>query len=279
MNNLRRKQAPISSAAWQEIDKEATRVLKLRLAGRKLVDFNGPLGTHAAAVNTGRVEGLSGGPVAGVEAKRRQVQPLVELRATFDLNREELDAVERGAKNPELAPLVEAATRMAQAEDTMVFHGYPAGGIQGIDKASAHAAVPLSTDYEQYPRAVSEATRLLRTAGVDGPYGIALGPRCYSGIMQATAHGGYPILELVHRIIDGPVVWAPAVNGAMIVSMRGGDYELTVGQDLSIGYLSHTDTSVRLYLTESVTFQVLTPEAAVALVYDSAETKGAGKGK
>ena len=58
MNNLKRELAPISTAAWKQIDAEATRVLKLKLAGRKLVDFDGPLGPTAAAVNTGRREPL-----------------------------------------------------------------------------------------------------------------------------------------------------------------------------------------------------------------------------
>jgi uncharacterized linocin/CFP29 family protein len=72
---------------------------------------------------------------------------------------------------------------------------------------------------------------------------------------------------VVKHIVDGPIIWAPAVNGAVVLSTRGGDFELTVGRDLSIGYASHTDAVVRLYLTESMTFRVLTPEAAVALVY------------
>lgn len=100
MNNLKRELAPISSAAWEEIDEEATRVLKLKLAGRKLVDFVGPLGPTGAAVNTGRRERLDKGPVADVEASRRQVLPLVELRAYFDLSREEMDAVERARRIP-----------------------------------------------------------------------------------------------------------------------------------------------------------------------------------
>ena len=102
MNNLKRELAPLSTAAWKQIDAEATRVLKLKLAGRKLVDFDGPLGPTAAAVNTGRREPLATGPVPDVEATRRQVLPLVELRAYFELSREEMDAVERGAEDPEL---------------------------------------------------------------------------------------------------------------------------------------------------------------------------------
>ena len=273
MNNLTRELAPISSAAWGAIDAEARRVLRLTLAGRKLVDFKGPLGAEAAAVNLGRVTRLKSGPVAEVDAGRREALPLIVLRTYFDLSRDELDAVERGAEDPDLDPLIDAATRIAHAEDTAIFHSYEAGGIQGIEHASAHPTLPISDDYQEYPRSIAEATRLLREAGVDGPYAIALGPRCYTNLTQATGDGGYPVLNVVRKLVDGPLVWAPAVNGAVVLSTRGSDFELTVGRDVSIGYHSHTDAAVRLYLLESMTFRVLTPEAAVALTYRSEKAK------
>ena len=273
MNNLTRELAPISSAAWSAIDAEARRVLRLTLAGRKLVDFKGPLGAEAAAVNLGRVTRLKSSPVAEVDAGRREALPLIVLRTYFDMSRDELDAVERGAEDPDLDPLIDAATRIAHAEDTAIFHSYEAGGIRGIEHASAHPALPISDDYQEYPRSIAEATRLLREAGVDGPYAIALGPRCYTNLTQATGDGGYPVLNVVRKLVDGPLVWAPAVNGAVVLSTRGSDFELTVGRDVSIGYHSHTDAAVRLYLLESMTFRVLTPEAAVALTYRSEKAK------
>jgi len=50
-----------------------------------------------------------------------------------------------------------------------------------------------------------------------------------------------------------------------VLTTRGGDFDLHIGQDFSIGYSSHTDTVVRLYLQETFTFLLLTAEAAVAL--------------
>src|SRR5262249_10320277 len=258
-NNLKRELAPISTAAWKEIDHEASRILKLKLAGRKLVDFNGPLGPTAAAVNTGRREPLNSAPGADVEAARRQALPLVELRSYFDLSREEMDAVERGAADPELQPLIDAASRIAFAEDTAIFHGYAAGGIKGIDKSSAHPILPIPDDYQAYPHSIAEATRLLRLAGVDGPYAIAMGPRYYTGLTQAVGDGGYPVLNVVRKLVDGPLVWAPAVKGAVVLSIRAGDFKLSIGSDLSIGYQSHTDKGVRLYMVETMAFRVLVP--------------------
>ena len=266
MNNLLRELAPISGAAWTQIDDEARRTLKLKLAGRKLVDFVGPLGPTAAAVNTGRLETLSAGPIAGVSASRREVQPLTHLATAFELARTELDAVERGSQDPDLDAVKDAATRMAEAEDTAIFHGYAAGGIRGITECSPHKAITIPASYEDYPKVVAEAIRCLRVAGVEGSFALALGTRCFEGLSQAT-DSGYPVLKTVKNLIEGPVVWAPDVNGAVVLSTRGGDFELTVARDLSIGYRDHSADAVRLYLTETMTFRVLTPEAAVALVY------------
>jgi uncharacterized linocin/CFP29 family protein len=268
MNDLLRELAPVSAAAWQEIEAEARRTLKAMLAARKLVDFNGPLGWEAGAIALGRTQWLEQAPQAGVEARLRQVQPLVELRVPFELSREELEAVARGAKDVSLDAVREAARSAALAEDRAVFHGYAAAGIGGIVDASAQSRCSITEDYTAYLGSVAEALHKLRVAGIGGPYAIALGPRCFTGLGK-TMLGGFPALEQLRRLLDGPIVSAPAVNGAVVLSMRGGDFELTVGQDFSIGYLDHTASTVRLYLQESMTFRVLSPEAAVPLAYVS----------
>ncbi|HEX7043063.1 MAG TPA: family 1 encapsulin nanocompartment shell protein [Burkholderiales bacterium] len=266
MNELLRELAPISAQAWKLIEDEARRTLKQMLAARRLVDFAGPLGWAASAVNLGRVERLPDAPEQGVEGRVRKVQPLVELRVPFELAREELEAAGRGAEDADLDPVRYAARAAALAEDRLVFHGYPAGGVRGIAECAGDSRLTITEQYETYPEVVAEATNKIRTAGIDGPYGIALGPRCYTGLTKTTK-GGYPVIEHVRRLLDGPIVWAPAVNGAVVLSLRGGDFELAVGQDFSIGYLDHTASTVRLYLQESLTFRVLMAAAAVPLAY------------
>ena len=266
MNDLLRELAPISDVAWEEIEQEAKRTLKFTLAARKLVDFRGPLGWDASAVSLGRTQGADTPPQSGVEARLRRVQPLVELRIPFQLSRQELEAVGRGARDPDLDAVRDAARNAALAEDRAIFHGYSAGAIEGIIEAAAGSTLAISDNYEDYPALVAEATNKLRSSGVGGPYAIALGPRCYTGLTKTTK-GGYPVIEHVRRLLDGPIVWAPGVNGAVVLSVRGDDFELVVGQDFSLGYLTHTANVVTLYLQESFTFRVLTSEAAVPLVY------------
>jgi uncharacterized linocin/CFP29 family protein len=265
MDLLKRKLAPITREAWEQIDDEAKRVLKLNLAGRKLVDFSGPHGWQLAGVNTGRLRHIRDAPVEQVGHAIRDVRPLVELRSQILLQTLELDYAARGAKDLDLEPIVVAAERVAQAEDKAIFHGFKPGGITGIVEASPHAPidVPASSDW---PRAISNAKEVLRRAGIDGPYALALGRPAYDEI-TSEGEDGFPLrYRIEEAMTDGALVWAPALEGGgVLISTRGGDYELTVGQDLSIGYTAHDRTQVELYLTESFTFRVLENKAAVWL--------------
>lgn len=266
MNHLQRERAPINDAAWTQIDDEARRSLKQYLVARQLVDFDGPHGWEYSSVTLGRVERQAHGPYEGVAALKRDVRPLVEFRSTFSLSREEIDAAERGALDLDLSSVIAASQASALAEDSAIFHGYDAGDIPGIATASPHEPIALGNDFSQYPRHAAKAVAMLRGAGIAGPYAIALGSKCYTGVIETTEHGGYPVFQHLSHILGGPVVWAPAVNGALIVSQRGGDYVMTVGQDLSIGYLASDATNVELYIEESLTFRINTPEAAVYLL-------------
>jgi uncharacterized linocin/CFP29 family protein len=267
MNHLTRDLAPISHRAWEEIDSEAGRALRSFLAARKLVDVTGPLGWEHPAVNLGAAQTLDSSPGAGVGATIRVVAPMLELRTPFAVSRAELDAIDRGSRSPDLSSVVDAARNAAFAEDYAVFHGFAAAAIDGIATASPHDPIPITDDYEEFPRAAAMAVAALREAGVDGPYGLALGPRCYTGVIETTQKGGYPVLEQLRLITGGPLAWAPAVEGSVVMSVRGGDFELTLGEDLAVGFVSADAERVQLYLEESVAFRAHTSEAAVALTH------------
>jgi uncharacterized linocin/CFP29 family protein len=265
MDILKRELAPISVEAWEQIDEEARRVLRLHLAGRKVVDFSGPHGWGLGAVNTGRLKHMETGPVSGVRHATRDVLPLVEVRSPIVLAILELDYAERGATDLDLDPVIATAERVARAEDEAIFHGFQPGNITGIVQASPHEPIDVNSNLE-WPRAVSRAKEALRLAGVDGPYVLALGPKAH-GELSADSDDGYPLRRRVEGMLgEGSLVWAPVLEeGAVLLSKRGGDYELTVGQDWSAGYASHDRTEVELYLTESFTFRILENKAAILL--------------
>jgi uncharacterized linocin/CFP29 family protein len=263
MNNLHRELAPISDSAWAQIEEEAARTLKRYLAGRRVVDVKDPGGVMLSAVGTGHLRNI-GAPADGIVARQRDVKPLVELRVPFQLDRQQIDDVERGANDSDWQPLKDAAKRIAFAEDRAIFEGYSAGAIEGIRKGTSNPVVTLPADVIHYPDAIAEALSQLRLVGVNGPYSVVLGADAYTALSETSDHG-YPVIQHIERLISEEIIWAPAIAGAFILTTRGGDFELHLGQDVSIGYLNHTDSNVTLYLQETLTFLLLTSEAAVAL--------------
>lgn len=263
MNNLHRELAPISDKAWAQIDEEASRTVKRHLAARRVVDVQGPKGLELSAVGTGHVHQIQA-PGDGIQAAQREAKTLVELRIPFELTRQAVDDVERGATDSDWSSVKEAARTIAFAEDRAVFDGYPAAGIQGVRQGTSNPVVTLPATAKSYPDAVAQAVSQLRLAGVNGPYALVLGADAYTAASGGTDEG-YPVFRHVERVVDGGIVWAPAIEGGFVLTTRSGDFELDIGQDMSIGYLSHSQTIVELYLQETFTFRVLTAEAAVVL--------------
>jgi uncharacterized linocin/CFP29 family protein len=272
MNNLYRELAPISDAAWASIEEETTRTLKRYLAGRRVVDVHGPSGVGVSAVGTGHLRTITA-PGDGILARQREVKPLVELRVPFELDRQGVDDVERGANDSDWQPAKDAAQKIAYAEDRAIFEGYAAAGIGGIRQGTSNAIMTLPAEVRDYPEAVAQALSQLRLVGVNGPYSVLLGADAYTALAETSDHG-YPVLEHVKRLVKDEIIWAPAIVGAFVMTTRGGDFDLHIGQDVSIGYSSHTDSAVRLYLQETFTFLLLTTEAAVALAPPAKGTNG-----
>ena len=262
MNHLLRSHAPISDAGWVLLDDEARARLKPALGARALVDFSGPHGWEHSASNLGRARELAPEPEY-VTGRQRVVLPLIELRADFELPRAELLDADRGAPDPDLAALDEAAHRIAVAENRAVFHGLGAA-LDGIVERSPHDAAALG-EAGDYASQVAGAVGQLLGGGVGGPFALALGDEPYRVALGASDRGGYPLTEHLRTILDGPIRWVPGLDGGVVLSRRGGDFLFECGQDLSLGYASHDDDVVRLYIEESFSLRLATPEAAVAL--------------
>ena len=263
MNNLHRELAPISDAAWASLEEEAKRTFALHVAGRRVIDVSGPEGVTLAGVGTGHVTTIEP-PADGITAGLYAWRPVVELRVPFTLDRAQIDSVERGALAPDWQPVKDAAKKIAFAEDRAVFDGYPAAQITGIRQLSSNPALTLPSEIRDYPDVISRAVSELRLAGVAGPYSLLLSADAWTAVSETSDHG-YPIREHLARVLDGDIIWAPAIDGALLLTGRGGDYQLRLGQDLSIGYMSHDMDQVQLYFTESFTFSVYTAEASVSL--------------
>ncbi len=263
MNNLYRDLAPITEAAWAEIETEATRTFKRHIAGRRVVDVSEPGGPVTAAISTGHLRDVEP-PAGGVIAHLRDAQPLVRLRVPFTVSRSDVDDVERGSQDSDWDPVKDAAKKLAFIEDRAIFEGYQAAHIGGIRACSSNPELALPDDPRGYPDVISQALTELRLAGVDGPYSVLLSADAYTKVSETTEHG-YPLREHLNRLVDGEIIWAPAIDGAFVLSTRGGDFDLQLGTDVSIGYLTHEAETVHLYMEETLTFLCYTAEASVAL--------------
>lgn len=263
MDILKRNHAPLTDEAWNEIDSVAREALTASLSARRFVDVDGPHGIDFAAVSLGRLSVPDGQNRDGVCYGICRVLPLIEGRISFTLEQWELDNLNRGARDVELQPLVDAARQAAAFEDNAVFNGLDSGGIAGITQATEHDAVSLPLEDHGVIDAIGDAQVKLLQEGIDGPCALVVGPKVWKVLARNTQGG--TLRSLVQGQIDGSVVFSNQLDGALLVSTRGGDLELTLGQDFAIGYLNHDSNSVTLYLTESFTFRVISPEAIVPL--------------
>ncbi|OCL26076.1 bacteriocin [Orenia metallireducens] len=267
MSNLRKKLAPIPPEAWGFIESEAKEVLNMKLSGRKAVSFIGPKGIDFAAVNTGRRILFDDSQLEGIRHYKRHVLPLVEVEVPFKMSLEEIEALSRGAEDVDTDSLIEAAEKLARAEDEAIFYGMDEVSIEGLIDASSQDIINISEE-EGIVSAVANGVKNLVMENIEGPYILLLAPSLYSMLynLNEIDDKGYPTKKRLEELIQGRVIPAPVLGDkGLLLSTRGDDFELIVGQDISIGYNSHDNDEIEFFFMESFTFRVNTPEAIVVL--------------
>lgn len=261
MNILRKSLAPISDKAWDEITEQLDDILKTYLTGRKFVDIDGPNGLEFGSVSTGRLVTPDNQDDQGVNYGIREVLPLVEIRKPFEMDLWELDNIDRGAKDPNLEPLEKAAKEVALFEEKTIYEGFEPASIKGLKTSSEKAPVTVPSDVNDFIKEISNQTVYLKENAVEGPYTLVVSAKDWLNIVELSE--GYPVQKQIQEILGGQVIINHSNENTFLVSERGGDYELVIGQDITIGYDSHSTEKVKLYLTSSFTFRVLTPESVV----------------
>lgn len=261
MNLLRKEFAPVSEAAWQEINTLAKETLQANLSARKFVSVDGPRGIDYTSVSLGRLAVPNKQKNGGVQYGVNKILPLVEARISFPLEIWELDNIDRGAKDISLEAITDAARKMAAFEEDVVYNGFKEGGVIGLNQIASKNMVAMSMDMDSVVDAVSEALARLRKDGIDTAADLVAGPALWKFL--AHVFPGGTLGDIVKKQTGGSLIYSEAVDGAILVAARGGDTELTVGQDFAVGYHSHDSEKVNLFLTESFTFRVINPEAIV----------------
>lgn len=261
MSALMTSLAPISEVAWTRIRNDALEALREHLVARKVVDFDGPHGLTLGAVNLGSLQNVEFED--GIQAGLRAVLPLFEVRVPFTVLRRSLDDASRGAPDFDTGPAVEAARRLAELEDRALFQGLAAAHIRGLAHASPHEPLALGLDPLAYADVVTRAILQLDDAAVGGPYALLLGSAPYRKLTAVSSN--YSPLQHLKKLLGGPVLHSRVLEGGLLLSLRGGDFRLTVGQDAAIGYSRHDAERIELFLVESFTFLIIAPEAIVRL--------------
>ncbi len=265
MDLLKRSLAPVTPEAWEVIDEQAVNVLKGSLSARRFVDVKGPFGWNFHGWPVGRLSVSDSPFVEGTEHGIRQIQPLVEVRVPFSMSRWDLDDISRGSKTTDLTELENAAKKIALFEEKAVYTGMDSGCIVGMDKSADNHAVAVPKDDDGMIGALAQAAMALKDRSVEGPYCLVCQRELWKRIV--TVSKGYPLKKRIEAIAEKTVL-SPIVDRSFLVSLRGGDMELVLGQDLSIGYSGTSQGTVDLYITESFTFSIPGPEVIVPLKVD-----------
>lgn len=256
---LYRELAPISNDSWKQIDERATEVLKAYLSGRKVVRVNGPKGLDFNVITDGRLTNIQ--KKDGVDFGVYKVQPLVESRIDFEIDRWELDNIARGAKDIDYTPLEEAMKEIALFEDNVIYTGLRNAGIQGLNEVKTVEDIPFGKTYTEIVEAIVKGLVELRKAYAEGPFALIVNDEIYKRII--TMDSAYPLDKKIRNLINGNIIYSHVTDGAYLLPFDNENLELTIGRDLSIGYQSHTDEKIKFFATESFAFRVFDPSLII----------------
>jgi uncharacterized linocin/CFP29 family protein len=262
MDFLKKHLAPISEEAWEEIEEQAKISLKAHLSGRKFVDIDGPKGWDFPGKALGRLN-LANTKKEDVNYGVRSFLPTIEARVPFTLKIWELDNATRGAEDVDLENLEVAAKRIATFEDSVIYNGLNKANIDGIFKTAPHK-IKLAADSMQWLEQISEGIEIFSDNAIEGPFALVLNPKSWRALDKYSK--GYPLRRQVKDLIGGPIIMANYLKkDGVLVSIRDDDLKLTIGQDFSIGYEQHDSENVKLFITETFTFQINEPNAIINL--------------
>jgi len=262
MDILKRALAPVSDQAWQEIEAQARNVIVSNLTARKLVDVEGPKGISLGAVSLGNLKVPKDQKKNQVQYGVHQVLPLVETRISFRLNIWELDDIARGSQDVDLSALEDAAKKIALFEEKAIYNGFPAANIAGLKKACSNKKLACPQNADEALSMIPTGLSVLKQSAINGPYVLLINPSTWEAIV-GSYNRGYPLKKQLEEMVEGEIVLCPSIGGMLLASKRGGDFRLTLGLDFSIGYESHDNREVGLFLAESFTFQVFESAALV----------------
>lgn len=253
MDILKKELAPLTTEAWDEIESRAKEVLLSQLSARKAIHVKGPYGWNYTVIPEGRLN-----PVKEDEdfcVGIFEVKPLLESKIYFKLSKREMDLLSRGAKDIDLTPLEEAVKKAALFEERVLYKGFEAANIQGLEEASSHEELPFGNNNEEIIHSISQGMIILKNAFVNSPYTLIAGKEAWIKINVET--DGYPLKKQIENLTGKSVIYSEIVDGALLLPYDNENLEMTLGNDFSIGYESSDEKTVQLFISESFTFRII----------------------
>jgi len=252
MDFLKKELAPISINVWKNIEDRAREVITTQLSARRFIKVTGPVGVENGGINTGRLslhkkDELSYGVY--------KVQPFVENRITFTLNRWELDNFERGAKDIDYTNLDEALKKAAKFEEDAVYFGLDEACIVGLLKDESKLVEFGKTEEETIKNLMYGVSKLRNSGFAKGPYALVVGLEKYIYLNMVNLNN--PLVKRLEEILGIPVIVSNAITGALLLPYDDENIELILAEDFSLGYQGHNNKEVELFVTETFTFRVV----------------------
>lgn len=261
---LRRSYAPLSEHVWKALDDAVVQTARHIMTARRVATFDGPHGFDHLGARVGTMR-----PCAMPETKAVVCVPdvviLGEIRADFSLPWTAIEVFDRGAPALDTSAAEAAAREVAIAEDALLYYGEPTGAGFLASRRTPRVQVGNWDEPGRLLSDILHAVETLDTAGIPGPYEAVLRPESYYAYLRAAADGGYPAARQLERVLRGVFRSMVLREPGAVFATRGGDFVVTVGGDLSVGYRQHDREGINLTCIETVAAQTLTPEAVCLL--------------
>jgi uncharacterized linocin/CFP29 family protein len=256
---LGRKDAPISTDTWKQLDATMIEAAKSQLAGRRLISIEGPFGLGLKVVPLSDceiAEGITASPFI----------PVNLITSSFFLNKRDLASSERDGLILDMDPVASAAMACAAKEDGLIFSGIQdTPGLLGVEGSGTLARSKWDKVGTAADQIINGVT-LLDDAGFHGPYCMGLAPAQYNLLLRRYPQGDGTELDHIRAILGGDVVKAPVLKKGGVLFASGRQYcSLVIGQDMSIGFNGPAGDAFEFSISESLALLIRAPEAICVL--------------
>jgi len=256
---LARDDAPIGSGLWEVLDKTMLGVARGELAGRRLLDIDGPYGL-----------GLKDVPLPDEEIEEgvfvSNSLPVTSIQRAFSLNMRDLAAFEREPSSMDLGPLVEATIAVVRKEDEIIFEGTKRTPGLMTSKGAIKVGLSSWADVGAAQEDLIASVSAMDKAGMHGPYALALAPQRYNLLLRRFETAAVSELDVAKTLATQGIVKAPALDDGGVFVQAGKEFAcIVVGQDLSLGFIGPDVGRLEFFVSESMAVRVLVPRAVCVL--------------